>query len=82
MTYYFDPRTFSEGSEVRRMQYYARRESRFWVEVVICKIDGRIEIGKYRDETLVSAAIGADFRASMIQAAIAGLKEDELPDES
>jgi hypothetical protein len=54
-TYYFDPRTFSEDLEVRRMQYYARRESRFWVEVVICKIDRRIEVGKYRDERLVSA---------------------------
>ena len=46
-TYYFDPRTFSEDSEVRRMQYYAKTENRFWVQVVISKIDG-IEIGKYR----------------------------------
>ncbi len=81
-TYYFDPRTFSQDSEVRRMQYYAERESRFWVEVVISKIGGRIEIGKYRDETVVSAATGPDFRAAMIQAAIAGLKEDEPADES
>ena len=37
----FDPRTFSQDSEVRRMQYYAKRESRFWFEVVICKPMGR-----------------------------------------
>ena len=27
-TYYFDPRTFSEDAEVRRMQYYAKRDTR------------------------------------------------------
>ncbi len=44
------------------MRSYAKKDSRFWVEVVISKIDGRIENRKYRGEGLVSAAVGPDFR--------------------
>jgi hypothetical protein len=29
--------------EERRMRYYGKKESTFWVEVVILKIDGSIE---------------------------------------
>jgi len=72
--------TFSEDSEVRRIQYYAKRQSRFWVEVVLCKIDGSIEVGKYRDERLVSAAVAPTFRTAMICAAVSG-EEDEPADE-
>jgi len=62
------------------MQYYAKRESRFWVEVVLWKIDGSIEVGKYRDERLVSAAVGPTFRDAMIHATVSGLEADEPAD--
>ncbi|MBZ5657270.1 MAG: hypothetical protein LAO56_18540 [Acidobacteriia bacterium] len=56
-TYYFDPRTFSEDSEARRMRYYPKPETLFWVEVVISKISGSSEARKYRGEGLVSAVV-------------------------
>ena len=64
------------------MQYYPKKESRFWVEVVLCKIGGSIEIGKYRDEKLVWAAVAPAFRDAVIRAAVSGLEEDEPADEA
>jgi len=58
-----------------------RQTTRFWVEVVICKFDGSIEIGNYRDARLVSAAVGPDFRTAMIRTTISGLEKDEPADE-
>ena len=79
-TCYFDPRTFSEDSKQRRMRYYPKREILFWVEVVISKISGSIEVRKYRREGLVSAAAGRDFRTALIDTTVSGLEEDEPAD--
>ena len=46
--------------------------------VLICKIDGRIEVEEYRDERLVSA-VGAAFQTAMTRAAIADWKRMNRP---
>jgi hypothetical protein len=60
------PLTFAENSHDRRMRYYPRDPSPFWVEVVIRKADRHIETRKYRGEELVCHAAGPDFQKAMI----------------
>jgi hypothetical protein len=79
-TYYFDPRTFSENPQDRRMRYQRKAENDFWVGVIMRKTDGSIEARKYRGERLISVSAGPDFRTAMLHAAIAGLVEEEPTD--
>jgi hypothetical protein len=71
--HYFDPRTFVENSEERRMLYYPREASPFCVEVVISKGDEHIETRKYLGEELVCQAFGPDFQEAMIHTTTVGL---------
>jgi hypothetical protein len=75
--YYFDPLTFAENSHDRRMRYYPRDPSPFWVEAVIRKADRHIETRKYRGEELICHAAGPDFQKAMIHTTMVGLTEGE-----
>jgi hypothetical protein len=61
--------------------YYPRNESKFWVEVVISKIEAIIETREYRGEGFVSTTAGRDFRSAVIDAAVSRLEKDEPADE-
>jgi hypothetical protein len=82
-TYYFDPGTFFPRTQVSAGCGTTEKiKGPFFVEVVINKTDGSIETRKYRGKGLVSAAAGQDFPMAMLHAAVTGLEEDNVADES
>ena len=75
--YYYDPLTFEEDEESKRIAYYPRHRSPYWVLVVYKKKTGIWETFKYRGSELVRRSFGRDFRNALIYTTFGGPEVDE-----
>ena len=75
--YYYDPLTFEEDEESKRLKYYPRHRSPYWVLVVYRKQTGIWETFKYRGGELVRRSFGRDFRNALFYTTFGGPELDE-----
>ena len=78
--YQFDPSTFREDPEKRRMNYHSRANPKFRVEVAIDKCSTEIVVSKFHGENLLWEASGASFDLAIAHATMMGMEVDELAD--
>jgi hypothetical protein len=76
--YYPDLDSFVEDEETRRMAYYRRGSSPYWMVVVFYKKTGHWETFKYRDGQMVQSASGRDFKWALFHTTIGGPVEGEV----
>lgn len=76
-SYVFDPGSYREDETSRRLDYFSREASPYWVRVSTRKEAPGLEVTKYRGETVVALCAGADSDGAMIQATLVGLAPDE-----
>ncbi len=76
--YDYDPLTFEEDEESKRMAYYPRHRSPYWVLVVYRKQAGIWETFKYRGSELVRRSFGRDFRNALFYTTFGGPEVDEV----
>ena len=60
--YYPDADSFVEDDETKRMAYYRRESSLYWMIVIFEKKTGRWQTIKYRDGQQVRSSSGRDFK--------------------
>ena len=76
-----DPASYQEDERTREMLYLPRGESPYSVRVVHEKATGFWATRKYRGDTRVHVAHGADLRTVMMHATMAGVAPDEPADD-
>jgi len=76
--YHPDPDSFVEDEETKRMAYYRRESSPYWMMVILKKQTGVWETFKYRDGQTVHSSTGRDFKWAMFYTTINGPEEGEV----